>query len=257
MGNTQPDQLLAHWRHHPVLRAEFPQAELLEVFSTPSQDAVALILDDSGGGGAHRELLALGEPQVVANLLTQTAEQFAGGSVPRGTMELLTAAQRSRLTGEPGVELAGWDFLYSDSSLQVPPDAPMRRIEVAAPSGELAAEVREFLAVAYPRAFTDPGDHRIFQWWIIRDSAGSMAGVIGALQQFPGAPVMLCSLGVDPKSRGEKLGSALMVRAVNDGLQRPQRDQPIVGLGVYADNSKARSLYEHLGLVCAAEFESW
>lgn len=63
----------------------------------------------------------------------------------------------------------------------------------------------------------------------------------------------LASVTTHPDHRGRGLG-----RAVSAALTRALMAEgaPVVTLGMYADNDRARAVYTHLGFTCGAEFSS-
>jgi len=141
------------------------------------------------------------------------------------------------------VRLTAWDRFSTD----VPPPTHPGEDVVASldPVGDAAA-IAACLDEANPTTHARPGAADDAAWWGVQDASDRLLGVIGVAAR-PGthAPAMhLHGLGVVPAARGRGIGGALAAaatrRALADGA-------PWVSLGMYADNVRARRIYDALG----------
>lgn len=258
--------LPAPWCTDPYLVGERADAELLA--HAWDDQACVLVLDDHPG----RSLVGIGHPEAVARLLTQSAAAFAALTpqtltLARGSWELVDGDVRDQLAG-PSTTTSEWDWMSTRAPL-VLPDAPVVLPDVAGASREVMVErftpgpetdalVTDCLDRAHPIASTLPGDPRLTGWWGVRESEdGALVATVGALDIFPGAPPHLVSLGVDPAHRGRGLAGLVLAAAVDDGLQRtPRTGAPMVHLGLYATNDRARRVYQRLGFSLDHQFMS-
>ena len=180
-----------------------------------------------------------GPPHAVALLIEELLPELRDQTritVPRGTPVLLPA----------WVALAGtdWDFRW----LGAPPAAQPGEDRVEDVDG---LEVDPLLAVASPTASALPGDPAVVRWFGVRGPGGLLAcaadtsGVAGVGH--------LSSIAVHPSARGQGLGAAVaaaLIRALFAG------GCDVVTLGMYADNTAGRALYDHLGMADSHPFTS-
>ncbi len=176
-------------------------------------------------------LMTLGSPHAVALLVEALLPELRDGTrvtLPRGTAPLLPA----------WVALDGthWDFRWLDA----PPPAQSGEHEVVEVDGAVVADL---LAVASPTASAQPGDPGVRRWVAVLD--GGVAVACAADTSAATGVGHLSSIAVHPSVRGRGLGSAvtagLMRRMFSEGCD-------LVTLGMYADNSPGRALYDHLGM---------
>lgn len=252
------------WDADPYLLGERADAELHAYAS--DDEACVLVLESHPG----RSLVGIGRPEAVARLLTQSAAAFAALApqtltVERGSWGRVEDAVRDRLAG-PSATSSEWDWMSTRSPLVVPgaPGTPGVEVERFEPGPETDALVADCLDRAHPIASTLPGDARLTGWWGVREHAdaggpagGRLVATVGALDLYPGAAPHLVSLGVDPSHRGQGLAGAVLAAAVEDGLSRtPSMGEPMVHLGLYASNDRARRVYQRLGFTLDHRFES-
>ena len=184
-------------------------------------------------------LMALGEPQPVAELMADLVPELSDGTrltLPRGTPPLLPAWV--------ALEGADWDFRWLDAP---PLPQPGEAAVVEVPE----ALVGPLLAVASPTASAQPGDPAVRRWLGVHGGdrllacAADTSGSTGVGH--------LSSIAVHPDARGQGLGAAvtaaLMRRMFDEGCE-------LVTLGMYADNHAGRALYDHLGMADTHHFTS-
>ena len=254
------------WDADPYLVGERADDELHA--HACDDEACVLVL----GGHPGRSLVGIGRPEAVARLLTQSAAAFAALgpqtlTLARGSWELVDDDVRDELAG-PSTTSSEWDWMSTRTPL-VLPDAPLVLADGAGVSREVTVErftpgpetdslVTDCLDRAHPIASTLPGDPRLTGWWGVRESEdGALVATVGALDIYPGAPAHLVSLGVDPAHRGRGLAGLVLAAAVDDGLRRtPRTGAPMVHLGLYATNDRARRVYQRLGFSLDHQFMS-
>lgn len=176
-------------------------------------------------------LMALGEPGDVALLVEELLPLLRDRqrvTLPRGTAALLPA----------WVELRGtdWDFRWLGAPPAVQPGED-RVVEV--PDEEVAA----LLPDASPTASALPGSSGVRSWLGVRGPDGLLACV--ADTSAATGVGHLSSIAVHPSARGKGLGRAVtaaMARRLFTG------GCDLVTLGMYADNTAGRALYDSLGM---------
>lgn len=179
-----------------------------------------------------RYVMTHGEPPAVAQLLEALlADELRDGqdvTVPRGTAPLLPAWV--------GLDGTQWDLRWTTAR---PPHQPGE--ERVRPVTDDA--VRPLLAVANPDAAAQPGDERVRRWVGIEDESGLVACAADTTEATGVGHIS--SIAVHPEARGQGLGSA-----VTAALARQLFDEgcDVVTLGMYADNTAGRALYDRLGM---------
>lgn len=105
-----------------------------------------------------------------------------------------------------------------------------------------AAEINTFSAAHNHRLWAQAGNGEIVRWCGIRDNAGDLIAVGGAQREESGVP-HLAGIVTHTGHRGAGLGSA-----ISAGLTRwALTDSGVCTLGMYSDNTAARSVYRRLG----------
>jgi ribosomal protein S18 acetylase RimI-like enzyme len=176
-------------------------------------------------------LMTLGETAAVALLVESLLPELRDRTrvtLPRGTAPLLPA----------WVALDGtdWDMRW----LGAPPPAQPGEDRVVTVTD---TEVARLLTVASPTASAVPGDSGVARWVGVKGRDGLLA----CAADTSGATGVghLSSIAVHPKARGQGLGAAVTA-ALMRSLFAEGCD--LVTLGMYADNSAGRALYDHLGM---------
>lgn len=231
-------------------------------------DDASVVGDDDGvllaaSSGTGPSLFGLGDADRVTDLLGAEVGALGSGAlldragfvdrarwltVPRGVTPSQDVLGALRL--EP---FSTWDWLAADA---VPAgwvaDARVARLDPL----DDADAIRACLAVANPGTSADPTGRGEAGWWGVRGSGG-LVGVVGASLRGGGAGRArswhLHGLGVLPDARGGGIGTALTATVLAEGLAA---GCAFVSLGMYADNDRARRVYERLGfrteLECAS-----
>jgi ribosomal protein S18 acetylase RimI-like enzyme len=231
---TSAAEVLVATGHDPYVRGSLRRPS---VSGWTGHGAVAWRATDAEEGVPY--LMTLGEPAAVALLIEELLPELRDQTrvtLPRGTPPLLPA----------WVALDGtdWDFRWLDVP---PPSQPGEDDVVDVTDDEVAA----MLPGASPTASALPGDPAVRRWVGVRGQAGLLA--CAADTSAATAVGHLSSIAVLPEGRGRGLGAAVTAR-----LMRGLLDQgcDIVTLGMYADNTAGRALYDHLGMKDEHRFTS-
>ena len=184
-------------------------------------------------------LMTLGAPDRVALLVEELLPELRNQqpiTLPRGTAALLPA----------WVALDGtdWDFRWLGAP---PPEQPGEDAVVVVS----AAEVVALLPVASPTASAQPGDPAVRRWVGVRGPAGLLA--CAADTSSATGVGHLSSIAVHPEARGRGLGAAVTARLARQLLED---GCDIVTLGMYAENTAGRGLYDRLGMKDDHRFSS-
>ncbi|MDT0164792.1 GNAT family N-acetyltransferase [Actinotalea sp. AC32] len=240
------------WCTEPYLLGELGAGAVLGGFA--SDDALAVVVEQRG---RDRGLIGLGAPAALAPLAAAVGREpglmvgvrFA--TLTRGAWELLGPDDRTGLGLADGA--SHWDWFWTDAPLVGTDRSRAERLPLT--PGTTAA-VAACLGRAHPTASTPPDDERLLGWWGARHD-GRLVAVAGAVTLGPGLSPHLVSLGVDPDHRGRGLAGAVLAATVADCLAvRPEVGEPMVSLGMYADNQPARRVYLRHGFRLRHEFAS-
>jgi GNAT superfamily N-acetyltransferase len=185
-------------------------------------------------------LSALGPPAEVGALIGALVEEVPPGqrmTLPRGTPVHLPAWM--------SIDGTDWDFRWLGSPPPVQPGEDL--VEDVEDDAALAV----LLAESSPTASALPGHPGIRRWVGIR-SAGALIACAADTSGTTGVG-HLSSIAVHPSARGRGLGSA-----VTAALTRRLFDEgcDMVTLGMYADNSYGRAMYDALGFADTHPFTS-
>jgi len=173
-----------------------------------------------------------GAPASVGALLGELLPELPSGArvtVPRGT--------RSHLPAWVGLDGTDWDFRWTD--VPPPEQAHEHRVE---PVEDADGGITGLLRASSPRASAQPGTPGVRRWVGIRSGEDLLA--CAADTSSATGVGHLSSIAVAPTARGQGLGravtAALTRRLLDDGCE-------VVTLGMYADNTAGRALYDGLG----------
>lgn len=191
------------------------------------------------GPDRPRWLTVVGDPEAAVRLALRaledagTAARPAGVTLPRGSWDLLP----SQVPVGPGTD---WDWWWTE---RVPPAMPGRDQVGWLPADDATAgEIAALLTTSSPRSSSRPGDPDVVAWCGVRDRAGLLVAVAAHTAHGDGVP-HLASIATHPDHRGRGLGAAVTSWVTGELL----RSHPWVTLGMYADNTVARSMYRRLG----------
>jgi ribosomal protein S18 acetylase RimI-like enzyme len=227
-------EVLVATEHDPYVRGSLRRPD---VTGWIGHDAVAWRATDSEERIGY--LMTRGEPAAVAELIAELVPELPDGTrmtLPRGTGPLLPAWV--------ALDGADWDFRW----LGAPPAVQPGEERVTEVDGTL---VKPLLDVASPGASAQPGDPAVRRWV----GVAGPGGLLACAADTSGATGVghLSSIAVHPDARGQGLGAAvtagLMRRMFEDGCD-------VVTLGLYADNTAGRALYDHLGMADTHHFTS-
>lgn len=195
------------------------------------------------GVDPHEEaayLSAKGSPEAVAALLADVVEELPPTqrvTLPRGTP--------ARLPAWVGLDGTDWDFRW----LAAPPP-PQRGEDRVVDLDEQG--IAAFLAAASPTASALPGSERVNGWVGVRAADGALLACAADTSMTP-AIGHLSSIAVSPAARGQGLGSAVTAALTRRFFTAGAE---IVTLGMYADNTAGRALYDRLGFADDHRFTS-
>lgn len=161
------------------------------------------------------------------------AHVLRGMTVPTGSHLLV-----------PGLRLDpphDWEWMWTDAAPPVQPGEEQVAWLPALDDGE-AESLTAFLNEHSPRHSAKPGDAEVVAWAGIRDDRG-WAAVVAHTRNDAGMP-HLASVVTRCDLRGRGLGAAVTAWVTRQLLAD---GQPVVTLGMYADNDVARRMYQRLG----------
>lgn len=243
----------ARWVEEPYLRGEHAVGSV--VTHRAHDDALVAVIDSPG---RDRGLFGIGPAEGVAALLADllTEPDATAGvryaSLTLGALEIAGEAVREAWGLAP--DGSAWDWMWTGRPLV---DADPEGAERLALTPAGLGEVADCLSRAHPDASTSPDDERTLGWWGARGSDGTLLAVVGAVSLGPRLPAHLVSLGVDPAARGQGLAGAVLAAAVRDCLAvTPVHGRPMVSLGLYAHNERARRVYLRHGFELRHRFAS-
>ncbi len=196
------------------------------------------------GVDAHEDasyLSAKGSPEAVAAMLADMVEELPPTqrvTLPRGTA--------ARLPAWVGLDGTDWDFRWLATA---PPDQPgeERVAELDDPDAVVA-----LLTAASPTASAMPGSPRVRGWVGVHGDAGELLACAADTSMSP-AIGHLSSIAVSPAARGQGLGSAVTAALARRFFAA---GCDLVTLGMYADNTAGRALYDRLGFADDHRFTS-
>lgn len=140
-----------------------------------------------------------------------------------------------------------WDWMWSESA---PARTPVEDRVVELDDRADAEAIEALNALGNPSAESEPGTGRTERWAGIRD--GSDIAAAAALHRSDTGHGVLTGIVVHPDHRGEGLGRAVTAALTRDCVLA----DGVATLGMYADNTIARTLYVDLGYVVAHAFAS-
>lgn len=214
-------------------------------------------------------LMCVGDPDGVLDLLdgearlAYRAQSVGAGwlSAPRSAALPASMLDALRLVPGPTWDWRALETGELDTSLLA---ACVTRAEALGGVIELDREaeaeaIRSVLREGNPRSTGDPLDAGEVAWYGVR-SHGALVAVIGVTQLLgrpeggSDASWHLHGLTVLPRVAGRGLGTALLATAM---LAARGRGADWVSLGLYADNARARGIYDRLGFDVVAQMASF
>ena len=220
-------EVLVATHHDPFARASLRRSQ---VRGWVRDGAVAWLGTDPEERRSY--LSALGDPVAVAGLVGDLVPELPPRqrvTLPRGTA--------ARLPAEVGLDGVDWDFRELEAP--PPPQPGEDRVVVV---DDLDA-VAELLRAASPRASAQADDDKVRVWLGVTDESGELVACAADTSGSTGVG-HLSAIAVHPRARGQGLG-----KAVTASLARRKFAEgcDIVTLGMYADNTAGRALYDALG----------
>jgi GNAT superfamily N-acetyltransferase len=229
---------------------------LMAADRTGATSAVAFVREPWGERD-HPWITALGDPAALPELVPALLEEN-GAAIHGGLIGGLTApaelrsilSQRLAAMAEPvgwaaQNQGAPWDWWWTSSV--VVPDSPFVVEWLAADDPDVAARIRDLLAVASPTHWAPPEHPAVRRWAGITSSDGMVLACAAETVRITGRP-HLASVATHPDERGRGMAAAVVGWITNALLQE---GAPLVSLGMYAHNDVARRVYTRLGYSCA------
>ena len=222
---TSAAEVLVATNHDPQARSTLRRTQ---VDGWAGHGAVAWRTSD----GRVSYLMTHGPPPAIALLVEELLPELHDRvrvTLPRGTVPLLPA----------WVAMAApidWDLRWIDTP---PPPQPAEDRVVDVDDSEVA----DLLKAWSPTASTSPGDPAARGWVGIRGSQGLVA--CAADTSAATGVGHLSSIAVDPAARGQGLGAAVTAALIRRLFAQ---GCDLVTLGMYADNTAGRAMYDRLGM---------
>ncbi|MEI2776639.1 MAG: GNAT family N-acetyltransferase [Tetrasphaera sp.] len=141
-----------------------------------------------------------------------------------------------------------WDWMWTDG---MPAVVPGEERLVALDDTRDAAEITAFAARENPRFEGHPGTGQSASWLGVRDEAGDLVAC-GAIQRLGSGVAHLAGILSAERVRGQGLGRAISAALTRGAVER----EGVCTLGMYADNTVARTLYHSLGYRTDKEWAS-
>ncbi|AEE46147.1 GNAT family N-acetyltransferase [Cellulomonas fimi] len=242
------DRLPARWRAARVLLGGDPR--WYDAHVVGDDDAVLL----AAPSGTGPSLFGLGDRRGVERLVAAAVRDRAHPDSLLGRAGFVDRARWMTVARDavPGPAVLGplglqpfstWDWMAADA---LPPRHPAEVLVRPLDRHAEADAIRACLAVANPRTSAGPDGPDEAGWWGV-DGPDGLHGVVGATVRGGGrAPTSwhVHGLAVLPQESGRGLGTALTATVVRSALAAGAE---FVSLGLYADNERARRVYERLG----------
>lgn len=181
-------------------------------------------------------------PRVLDAVLAHLPAEVNGLAVERHFLPVLQDRLGIRLSAG-----GDWDWMWTE---QAPSRVPAERALVELDDVSDAGEINALNESGNPSAESEPGTGRTKLWLGIREAGELVAA--GAIHLTPGGAPHLAGIVVHPGLRGNGLGVA-----VTAGLtRRAIAEHGVCTLGMYADNDRARAIYERVGFRVARAWAS-
>ncbi|MBB2891275.1 GNAT family N-acetyltransferase [Flexivirga oryzae] len=181
-------------------------------------------------------------PALLDAVLEQLPPQVNAVSLERPYLPLLADRLGDRFAGG-----GDWDWLWTDVA---PPRLAAEDALVPLDDLRDAADITALNELGNPSAESEPGTGRTEVWLGARERGRLVAA--GAIHRTPGGAPHLAGIVVDPQLRGRGLGLALTAALTRWAIA----SDGVCTLGMYADNDRARGVYERLGFTVARAWAS-
>ncbi len=181
-------------------------------------------------------------PYLLDAVLAELPSEVNGLAVERHFLPALQDRLGIRLG--PGGD---WDWMWTE---RAPDRLPAEDALIELDDVRDAEDIVALNAIGSPTAESEPGSGRTHLWLGIREHGELTAA--GAIHLTPGGAPHLAGIVVHPDQRGRGLGVA-----VTAGLtRRAIAEHGVCTLGMYADNDRARDIYDRIGFRVARAWAS-
>lgn len=181
-------------------------------------------------------------PALLDAVLRQLPPEVNALSLERPFLPLLEDRLGDRVAGG-----GDWDWMWTCEN---PPQLAAEDSLVELDDDRDAAAIAALNAIGNPTAESEPGTGRTEVWLGAREGGRLIAA--GAIHRTAGGAPHLAGIVVDPQERGRGLGLALTAALTRRAIASDR----VCTLGMYADNDRARGIYEALGFTVARAWAS-
>ncbi len=235
------DELHELFAHDPFIRWDIARPHTSQIWVVG--DAVALQRHSHSRRIHGISLLGRDDvPELLDVVLADLPPEINGLSVERQFLPLLEERLGPRLAGG-----GDWDWMWTE---QAPEPVPAQDRLVILDDTRDAAEISALNQIGNPTAESEPGTGRTQLWLGAREHGRLIAA--GAMHLTPGGAPHLAGIVVDPQARGRGLGTAVTAGLARHAIER----HGVCTLGMYADNDRARDIYERIGFRVARAWAS-
>lgn len=235
LTTCSPDDLLDRTGHDPLIRTHLTKEYATRAWC--ADDAVAALGLDAEE--RVRVLLGLGDPASAGELTGAVAGELGAAgrlppsvTVPRGAMAHLPAELRP-------ARFDDWDWRH----IAAPPPAQRAEDRVCWLPTEADEEIKALLTIGNPTSSAQPGDAKVRRWAGVRAPDGGLVACLADTTRVAGIG-HISGIATDPRARGQGLGTAITAWAARRMFAE---EAELVTLGMYADNTVARHMYDRLG----------